>query len=105
MTWRHTDGSESSAEYDTVLIAIGRDVCTTEMGLDKTGVVASKNGKIPVEDERTNVPHIYAIGDIVDGEALNPPSATTELTPVAIQVKERERERDIYMYVYLFIYI
>lgn len=40
---------------------------------------------MPTVNEQTNVPHIYAIGDIIDGEALNPPSATTELTPVAIQ--------------------
>jgi len=31
----------------------------------------------------SQVPHIYAVGDIVDGEALSPPSATTELTPVS----------------------
>jgi len=31
------------------------------------------------------VPHIYAIGDIIDGDALSPPSNLTELTPVAIQ--------------------
>jgi len=31
------------------------------------------------------VPHIYAIGDILDGDALSPPSNLTELTPVAIQ--------------------
>jgi len=36
-------------------------------------------------NEQTNVPHIYAIGDVIDGEALSPPSALTELTPVAIQ--------------------
>lgn len=38
----------------------------------------SRNGKVPVNDEeQTNVPHIYAIGDILDGKL--------ELTPVAIQ--------------------
>ncbi|XP_016119538.1 thioredoxin reductase 1, cytoplasmic-like, partial [Sinocyclocheilus grahami] len=38
----------------------------------------SRNGKIPVNDEeQTNVPHIYAIGDILEGK--------WELTPVAIQ--------------------
>jgi pyruvate/2-oxoglutarate dehydrogenase complex dihydrolipoamide dehydrogenase (E3) component len=31
------------------------------------------------------VEHIYAIGDIIDGDALEPPSQLTELTPVAIQ--------------------
>ncbi|KAJ8359297.1 hypothetical protein SKAU_G00158220 [Synaphobranchus kaupii] len=66
-------------EYNTVLIAVGRDACTGTIGLDKTGVqVNAKNGKIPVNDEeQTNVPHIYAIGDILEGK--------WELTPVAIQ--------------------
>uniref|UniRef100_A0A669C1K7 thioredoxin-disulfide reductase (NADPH) n=1 Tax=Oreochromis niloticus TaxID=8128 RepID=A0A669C1K7_ORENI len=66
-------------EYNTVLIAVGRDACTDKLGLDKAGVkVNPKNGKIPVNDEeQTNVPHIYAIGDILEGK--------WELTPVAIQ--------------------
>jgi len=45
----------------------------------------SPNGKIPTVSEQTNVPHIYAIGDIIDGDKLSPPSNLTELTPVAIQ--------------------
>uniref|UniRef100_A0A8C9WHM7 Thioredoxin reductase 3 n=1 Tax=Scleropages formosus TaxID=113540 RepID=A0A8C9WHM7_SCLFO len=66
-------------EYNTVLIAVGRNACTSKIGLDKAGVkVNEKNGKIPVNDEeQTNVPHIYAIGDILEGKL--------ELTPVAIQ--------------------
>ncbi|XP_077459078.1 thioredoxin reductase 3 [Stigmatopora argus] len=66
-------------EYNTVLIAVGRDACTDKIGLEKIGVkVNPKNGKIPVNDEeQTNVPHIYAIGDILEGK--------WELTPVAIQ--------------------
>ncbi|KAM9361722.1 thioredoxin reductase 3 [Symphorus nematophorus] len=66
-------------EYNTVLIAVGRDACTDKIGLDKAGVkVNPKNGKIPVNDEeQTSVPHIYAIGDILEGK--------WELTPVAIQ--------------------
>ncbi|XP_023682624.1 thioredoxin reductase 3 [Paramormyrops kingsleyae] len=66
-------------EYNTVLIAVGRDACTGGIGLDKAGVkVNEKNGKVPVNDkEQTNVPHIYAIGDILEGK--------WELTPVAIQ--------------------
>ncbi|XP_066554463.1 thioredoxin reductase 3 [Amia ocellicauda] len=65
-------------EYNTVLIAVGRDACTNTIGLEKVGVkVNEKNGKIPVNDEeQTNVPYIYAIGDILDGK--------WELTPVAI---------------------
>uniref|UniRef100_A0A3Q2Y0K6 thioredoxin-disulfide reductase (NADPH) n=1 Tax=Hippocampus comes TaxID=109280 RepID=A0A3Q2Y0K6_HIPCM len=66
-------------EYNTVLIAVGRDACTDKIGLDKIGVkVNPKNGKIPVNDEeQTNVAHVYAIGDILEGK--------WELTPVAIQ--------------------
>merc|ERR1712118_165678 len=55
------------------------------MGLDKAGVTVNPNGKITTLNEQTNVPHIYAIGDVIDGGKLDPPSAETELTPVAIQ--------------------
>ncbi|KAM4022276.1 thioredoxin reductase 3 [Anomaloglossus baeobatrachus] len=66
-------------EYNTVLIAVGRDSCTRNIGLEKIGVkINERNGKIPVNDEeQTSVPHVYAIGDILDGKL--------ELTPVAIQ--------------------
>ncbi|XP_034499417.1 thioredoxin reductase 1, cytoplasmic isoform X3 [Ailuropoda melanoleuca] len=66
-------------EYNTVLLAIGRDACTRKIGLETVGVkINEKNGKIPVTDEeQTNVPYIYAIGDILEGKL--------ELTPVAIQ--------------------
>ncbi len=70
--------SSGSAEFDTVLAAIGRRADTAKLGLDKAGVQSSsRNGKIPCTDEQTNVPHIYAIGDVVVG--------VPELTPVAIQ--------------------
>ncbi|XP_069592381.1 thioredoxin reductase 3 [Ranitomeya imitator] len=66
-------------EYNTVLVAVGRDSCTRNIGLEKIGVkINERNGKIPVNDEeQTNVPYVYAIGDILDGKL--------ELTPVAIQ--------------------
>ncbi|KAM4650769.1 thioredoxin reductase 3 [Discoglossus pictus] len=66
-------------EYNTVLIAVGRDSCTKNIGLEKIGVkINERNGKIPVNDEeQTSVPHVYAIGDILEGKL--------ELTPVAIQ--------------------
>jgi len=85
VTWKHSDGTTGSEEFDTVMLAVGRDVCTASMGLETTGVKTISNGKIPVVTEQTNVPHIYAIGDVIDGASLSPPSALTELTPVAIQ--------------------
>uniref|UniRef100_A0AAY4EGL5 thioredoxin-disulfide reductase (NADPH) n=1 Tax=Denticeps clupeoides TaxID=299321 RepID=A0AAY4EGL5_9TELE len=80
VTAKSTESDELyEGEFNTVLIAVGRDACTGKIGLDKVGVkVNPKNGKIPVNDEeQTNVPHIYAIGDILEGK--------WELTPVAIQ--------------------
>ncbi|XP_052608955.1 thioredoxin reductase 1, cytoplasmic isoform X1 [Peromyscus californicus insignis] len=66
-------------EFNTVLLAVGRDSCTRTIGLETVGVkINEKTGKIPVTDEeQTNVPYIYAIGDILEGKL--------ELTPVAIQ--------------------
>ncbi|XP_075794834.1 thioredoxin reductase 1, cytoplasmic isoform X2 [Pelodiscus sinensis] len=75
-----TDGKEIiEGEYNTVLLAVGRDACTRTIGLDKVGVkINERSGKIPVSDEeQTNVPYIYAIGDVLEGKL--------ELTPVAIQ--------------------
>ncbi|XP_072106512.1 thioredoxin reductase 1, cytoplasmic-like, partial [Mobula birostris] len=80
VTARSTVNSETiEGEYNTVLLAVGRDACTKNIGLDKVGVkVNEKSGRIPVNDvEQTNVPYIYAIGDILDGKL--------QLTPVAIQ--------------------
>ncbi|KXJ06055.1 Thioredoxin reductase 1, cytoplasmic [Exaiptasia diaphana] len=72
-------GEEEIIECNTVIFAIGRDPCTEGIGLDKAGVALNpKNKKVPADDnEKTNVPNIYAIGDILDGKL--------ELTPVAIE--------------------
>jgi len=68
---------EKHADYDTVLWAIGRNAETTAIGLDKAGVHVDKaTGKLETVNERTNVPHIYAIGDVLKDKL--------ELTPVAI---------------------
>lgn len=72
-------GESIEEEYNTVLFAIGRDACTSTIGIENAGVMLNpKNGKVICdENEQSNVPHIYAIGDILDGKL--------ELTPVAIQ--------------------
>lgn len=76
--WNHDTEGESSDEFDTVLFAVGRDAETKAIGLDKAGVETDpETGKIPAINERTNVPHIYAIGDILKDRL--------ELTPVAIK--------------------
>ena len=52
--------------YDLVLQAVGRTPNGKKIAADKAGVVVSDRGFIPVDIQmRTNVPHIFAIGDIV----------------------------------------
>jgi len=52
--------------YDLVLQAVGRSPNGRKIGADKAGVIVSERGFIPVDVQmRTNVPHIFAVGDIV----------------------------------------
>ena len=52
--------------YDMVLLAVGRSPNGRKIGADKAGVAVTDRGFIPVDDQmRTNVAHIFAIGDIV----------------------------------------
>lgn len=73
-----SDGVKTfTGDYNTVLFAIGREPCTSNIGLDKVGVKLNlKTGKVPTKHEQTNIENIYAIGDILEFRA--------ELTPVAI---------------------
>ena len=60
------DGVKSEGLYDLVLQAVGRTPNGKNVGADKAGVIVGERGFIPVDVQmRTNVPHIYAIGDIV----------------------------------------
>jgi len=64
-------------ETDLVMCAIGRVPAVYDLGLDNAGVACSDNGAILVDDEfRTNVPNIFALGDVID---------RYQLTPVAIE--------------------
>jgi dihydrolipoamide dehydrogenase len=66
VSFESTDGQASEGVYDLVLQAVGRSPNGRKIGADKAGVVVSERGTIPVDAQmRTNVPHIYAIGDIV----------------------------------------
>ncbi|MEU1133506.1 dihydrolipoyl dehydrogenase [Streptomyces sp. NPDC005900] len=59
------DGKEQVLEADKVLQAIGFAPNVTGYGLEATGVALTERGAIDVDGRcRTNVPHIYAIGDV-----------------------------------------
>lgn len=64
-------GAKSKIEGDVVLVAVGRRPYTSGLGLDKAGITLSPKGFIPVDaNMRTVVPHILAIGDVVEGPML-----------------------------------
>ena len=63
------EGEQAPAEpqvYDLVLVGVGRSPNGNKIGADKAGIAVDQRGYIAVDKQmRTNVPHIYAIGDIV----------------------------------------
>ncbi|MGL5839575.1 MAG: glutathione-disulfide reductase, partial [Sphingorhabdus sp.] len=70
-------GDQGCIETDLVLWAIGRVPNTRDLGLENTGVETDKDGAIAVDEyNRTNVPGIYAVGDVTN---------RVQLTPIAIR--------------------
>jgi dihydrolipoamide dehydrogenase len=64
--------------YDRVLLAVGRRPNGREIAADRAGVAVDERGYVPVDgQQRTNVPHIFAIGDIC-GEPMLAHKATHE---------------------------
>ena len=64
--------------YDRVLLAVGRRPNGREINAEAAGVAVDERGFIPVDkQQRTNVPHIYAVGDIV-GDPMLAHKATHE---------------------------
>ncbi|MCM2475282.1 dihydrolipoyl dehydrogenase [Rhizobium sp. CG5] len=64
-------GEASSIDADVVLIATGRKPFTAGLGLEEAGVVLDNRGRVEIDGHyRTNVPGIYAIGDVVKGPML-----------------------------------
>lgn len=64
-------GDAETLKADVVLVAIGRKPYTDGLGLDKVGVKTDERGRVIIDSHwRTNVPSIYAIGDVVAGPML-----------------------------------
>jgi glutathione reductase (NADPH) len=60
-------------EVDLAMAAIGRDPLSSGLGLEAAGVKLDKRAAIVVDEySRTNVPHIYAVGDVTGRVALTP---------------------------------
>lgn len=78
------DGREQ--RIDCLIWAIGREPATDKINLQAVGVETNERGFIKVDKyQNTNVPGIYAVGDIIEGGI--------ELTPVAVAAGRRLSER------------
>ncbi|SIR10950.1 dihydrolipoyl dehydrogenase [Solilutibacter tolerans] len=72
------DSIPGTKQFDRVLVAVGRSANGGKLAADKAGVNVGERGLIPVDDQmRTNVPHIFAIGDLV-GQPMLAHKATHE---------------------------
>ncbi len=64
-------GEAETLEAEVVLVSIGRRPYTEGLGLDAVGVETDKRGFVQVDhDFQTNVPGIFAIGDVIGGKML-----------------------------------
>ncbi|MBI1251120.1 MAG: glutathione-disulfide reductase [Alphaproteobacteria bacterium] len=68
-----TLGNGMRIEADQTMLALGRSPNTQALGLEEAGVHVRENGAVIVDaHSKTNVDHIYALGDVTDRMALTP---------------------------------
>ena len=64
-------GKQHTAQFDKLIVAIGRVPVTQDLGAENVGLAIDERGFIAVDDEcRTNLPNVWAIGDVVCGPML-----------------------------------
>ncbi|MCK9490009.1 MAG: dihydrolipoyl dehydrogenase [Xanthomonadales bacterium] len=86
------DKAPDAQLYDRILVAVGRRPNGDSIGADQAGVQVTERGFIPVDRQmRTNVPHIFAIGDVV-GQPMLAHKATHEGKLAAEVVAGEKRE-------------
>ena len=69
--WMEGPERQWEEEFDAVLVAVGRAANSADLGLKATGVEIGETGTIPTNhQQRTNIPHIFAIGDVTGGPML-----------------------------------
>lgn len=84
------EGAPEIGVYDRVLVAVGRRANGDKLDADKAGVEVNERGVITVDKQmRTNVEHIFAIGDLVPGPMLA--HKATHEAKVAAEVAAGER--------------
>jgi dihydrolipoamide dehydrogenase len=93
------EGKSAPAEpqvYDLVLQAVGRTPNGKRIGADKAGVAVSDRGFVPVDAQmRTNVSHIFAIGDIVGQPMLAHKAVHEAHVAAEVAVGELQGDADL----------
>jgi len=70
VTFEDANGKRNDT-FDRVLVAVGRTANGKRIGLENADIDVSERGVIPVDKQlRTNLPHVFAIGDLVPGPML-----------------------------------
>jgi len=70
VTFEDANGKRNDT-FDRVLVAVGRTTNGKRIGLENADIDVSERGVIPVDKQmRTNLPHVFAIGDLVPGPML-----------------------------------
>jgi dihydrolipoamide dehydrogenase len=70
VTFEDASGKRNDT-FDRVLVAVGRSANGKRIGLENADIDVSDRGIIPVDKQmRTNLPHVFAIGDLVPGPML-----------------------------------
>lgn len=71
VTLKGSEGKEQKAKFTKVLVAVGRAPNSEDLGLEKAGVTVDSHGFISINDRcQTNIPNLYAIGDVAGGMML-----------------------------------
>lgn len=82
-------------ECDCILSAIGRDPNTKNLGLEKIGIDTEDCGQIKINERyETNIPHIYALGDVANQWHLTP-IATAEGQTLARRLFGGEKDSEV----------
>lgn len=85
------DGQEQLLEVDKLIVAIGRIPNTSGLGAHESGLILDERGFITVDQFcRTNLPNVYAIGDVVRGPMLAH-KASEEGVTVAEMISHQEK--------------
>ncbi len=71
VAWKAADGASRSATFDRLIVSIGRVPNTDGLNAASVGLAVDERGFVTVDDAcRTNLPQVWAVGDVVRGPML-----------------------------------